>query len=395
MLHLPKRCVRRLLCLLLALCLCMTLPSALSVRTAAAELDSLGVSAQSAILIDADSGKILYQKNAQTRLPMASTTKIMTALCAVELAEPSRVISVSPKAVGVEGSSVYLYAEEELTLEQLLYALLLESANDAATASAIALSGSVEAFADCMNDKARELGLQDTHFENPHGLDHEQHYTTAHDLALITRAALQHPILRAIVATRKTNIPLNGTQGVRTLLNHNKLLRMYDGTIGVKTGFTKRSGRCLVSAAEREGLTLIAVTLNAPDDWNDHMRMLDAGFAAYDRVTLCESQAYRAIVPVAGGKEQYVVVQNRQSCAVTLPSDRSALSCTVELPHMLFAPVTGGTLIGRLVFRCDTNADGAYEVVGELPLYTAYTVEPLPRKTLWQRICDWFASLIP
>ncbi len=347
------------------------------------------VSAQSAILIDAASGQVLYAKNEQARLPMASTTKIMTALCAVELGEVGQTVTVSPEAVGIEGSSIYLYENETLTLEQLLYALLLESANDAAAAIAIALCGSIEAFADCMNQRAAELGLENTHFENPHGLDGEQHYTTAHDLALIARAALENPTLRNIFATRKITIPLNGTQGARVLINHNKMLRYYEGAIGVKTGFTKRSGRCLVSAAERDGLTLIAVTLNAPDDWSDHTRMLDAGFAAVERVTLCDSGEFQSMLPVAGGKEGYVIVRNAYAASLTLARDRGAMLCTVELPRFLYAEVASGETVGSLVFRCDTDGDGTPEELCRIPLRTAYSVEKREKKTLLQKIKAW------
>ena len=355
-----------------------------------ARLDSVGsISAQSAVLIDAASGRVLYGKDEHQRLPMASTTKIMTALCAVELGDVRQTVTVSPKAVGIEGSSVYLYENEKLTLEQLLYALLLESANDAAAAIAIALCGSIEAFADQMNEKAAELGLENTHFENPHGLDGEQHYTTAHDLALIARAALEHPTLRNIFATRKFTIPLNGTQGARSLVNHNKMLRYYEGAIGVKTGFTKKSGRCLVSAAERDGLTLIAVTLNAPDDWNDHTHMLDAGFAAYEHVELCGDDGFQSMLPVTGGKESYVIVRNAYEASVTLPRDRGSMLCTVELPRFAYAEVSAGASIGTLVFRCDINGDGAPEELCRIPLRTAYGVERRAKKTLIDKIKAW------
>ena len=388
------------LCVLLALGLLMPalLPTAYATATAQINapelprLESVGsLSAQSAVLIDADSGQILYGSQEDLRLPMASTTKIMTALCAVELGQVTDVITVDARAVGIEGSSVYLYEGEQLTLSQLLYALLLESANDAAVAIAIGLCGSVEQFVRHMNQKAEQLGLRDTHFENPHGLDAETHYTTAADLALIARAALAHPTLRTIVSTRKTTIPLNGTQGVRSLLNHNKLLRNYPGAIGVKTGFTKRSGRCLVSAAERDGLTLIAVTLNAPDDWNDHTRLLDAGFAAYERVVLCDDQEFQTMLGVAGGKEAYVLIRNQQSVALTLPRNRGSMHATVELnDRMLFAPVRAGTQVGTLTFRCDTDLDGDQQTLASLPLCCVYGVERRDPPTLWQRIVGIF-----
>lgn len=395
------RSYRAALCPILALCLlfpmlvCPLTVSAQAVwssvdQIALARLDDVGgVSAQSAILIDAASGQVLYGKDEHTKLPMASTTKIMTALCAVELGEVGEIITVSPAAVGIEGSSVYLHEDEKLTLEQLLYALLLESANDAAAAIAIALCGSIEAFADYMNKKAAELGLEHTHFENPHGLDGEQHYTTAHDLSLIARAALAHPTLRNIVSTRKITIPLDGTQGARTLINHNKMLRYYEGAIGVKTGFTKRSGRCLVSAAERDGLVLIAVTLNAPDDWSDHTRMLDAGFAAYERVTLCSNSEFQSMIAVTGGKEGYVIVQNAYEAAMTLPRNRGAMLCTVELERFLYAEVSANATVGSLVFCCDTNADSVPEELCRIPLRTSYRVERRKKQTLLQKIKAW------
>ncbi|MBQ7398414.1 MAG: D-alanyl-D-alanine carboxypeptidase [Clostridia bacterium] len=347
-----------------------------------------GVSAKSAVLIDANSGQVLYEKDASVRLPMASTTKIMTALCALELADADTLITVDARAVGVEGSSVYLREKEQLTLLQLLYALLLASANDAAVAIAIGTAGSVEAFADYMNQKAASLGLENTHFENPHGLDSEQHYTTARELALIAREALKNPLLRTICATKKITIPQADTQGVRMLINHNKMLRYYDGAIGVKTGFTKKSGRCLVSAAERNGLTLIAVTLCAPDDWNDHTRMLDAGFAAYESVSLCGENGFDALLPVTGGNEGYVLVRSETNPSLTLPRERSGLICTVELPRFLYADVAKGQTVGRLVFRADTDGDGRTELLAKVPLTTVYAVERRQEKNAWQRFVD-------
>ena len=263
------------------------------------------LSAKSALLMEATNATVVLEKNAHTRLPMASTTKIMTALVALELAAPDTVICVDGRAVGTEGSSVYLCEGEKLTLEQLLYALMLESANDAAVAIAIGVSGSEEAFVDAMNAKATSLGLSDTHFANPHGLDAEAHYTTAYELARIAQAALQNSLFKTIVSTRKTTIPHQDTDAVRLLVNHNKMLRQYEGCIGVKTGFTQKSGRCLVSAAERDGVTVIAVTIDSPDDWKDHTKLLDYGFAHYQRVELCPVD-FRLCLPVVGGKETYI-----------------------------------------------------------------------------------------
>ena len=348
------------------------------------------VSAQSAVLMLVESGEILYQKEGDTPLPMASTTKIMTALVAMELGDPDRIISVSPQAVGVEGSSIYLTEGEQLSLEHLLYALLLESANDAAVAIAVGLSGSVEAFAGEMNAKAAALGLVNTHFTNPHGLDDREHYTTAAELALITKALLEEPLLRKIVSTEKITIPHDGTDGVRLLINHNKMLRIYDGCIGVKTGYTKRSGRCLVSAAERDGVTLIAVTINAPDDWNDHTALLDYGFSAYRRVTLCEAEEILLPLPVVGGKEEYVMIGNTEGLQAILPAHHGSILITLEAPRFAYAGVTEGEALGKIVFWCDVDSNGKPQRVGEVPLTARYQVEKKKvKKSLWQ----WLLAL--
>lgn len=375
---------------LLSVCLLL---SAVPVRThALSTAHTLSLSAQSAVLIEAQSGEIIFAKNENAPLPMASTTKIMTALTALRLASPERIIQTDERAVGVEGSSVYLIAGEELTLEQLLYALLLESANDAAAAIAIGLSGSIETFADEMNRVAEDMGLKSTHFTNPHGLDAPAHYTTALELALITQEALKNDLIRTIVSTYKTTIPHMGNNGVRLLVNHNRLLRTYDGCIGVKTGYTQRSGRTLVSAAERNGVTLIAVTLNAPDDWNDHTVMLNYGFTRYKNVSLCNADDIRYPLQLVGGKEGYVMLGNRESLSITLPTDVGEVTQSIECRHFEYAPITANDICGKVVFLCDINGDGKAEVVAETPLYALYTVDRLAaKKGFWTRLKEFFS----
>ena len=351
------------------------------------------LSAQSALLMEAESGSIVYEKNAHTRLPMASTTKMMTALVALDLAAPDTVIAVDGRAVGIEGSSIYLCEGEKLTLEELLYALMLESANDAAVAIAIGLCGSEDAFVDAMNRKATSLGLSNTHFSNPHGLDAEAHYTTAYELAVIARAALQNSLLKTIVSTRKTTIPHQNTDGVRLLVNHNKMLRLYDGCIGLKTGYTQKSGRCLVSAAQRDGVTMIAVTLNSPDDWNDHTKLLDLGFSNYRNIELCPAD-FRLCLPIVGGKESYVTLGVTQSVSVTLPSGSGVIEQTIECPRPIYAPVQEGAVCGRMLFFCDTNNDGTKETIADIPLVALYNVpEYSARLSLWQRFLLWWRGL--
>ncbi len=250
-----------------------------------------GDSSYSSCLIDAKSKAILYGKNQNVRLPMASTTKIMTCLVVLDTLPLDKIVTVDKRAVGIEGSSMYLFENEKITVENLLYGLMLSSGNDAATALALECCGSIEDFANLMNSKAKEIGLIDTHFTNPHGLDNENHYTTSYELALISAKALENETFKKIVST-KTHYMTTSSGTVRYLTNHNRLLSSFDGAIGVKTGFTKRSGRCLVSAAQRENETYIAVTLGDGNDWNDHKNMLTFAFDNFDSVEIAHSGAF-------------------------------------------------------------------------------------------------------
>ncbi|HJV45885.1 MAG TPA: D-alanyl-D-alanine carboxypeptidase family protein [Bacillota bacterium] len=240
------------------------------------------VSAQAAAVIDVDSGRILYQKQGNAKLRIASLTKVMTAIVAIEEGNLQDRITVPDYAVGTEGSSIYLKRGEKLTLENLLYGLMLRSGNDAAVTIADSIGGSIEGFAQLMNEKAEYLGLSGTHFTNPHGLDDSNnHYSSAIDLAKITAYALHNPEFQKIVSTQVKMIPQEGEKWDRKLYNKNKMLRLYDGADGVKTGYTKLAKRCLVSSATRDGRQIAVVTLNAPNDWDDHARLLDYGFQQF------------------------------------------------------------------------------------------------------------------
>lgn len=247
---------------------------------------AVGTSAESAILIEAQSGDVLYEKDADTRRGLASTTKIMTALIAIENCDLDKIVEVSPMAVGIEGSSAYLYAGEKITMESLLYALLLQSANDAAAAIAYEVGGGIDGFCAMMNEKAESLGLVNTHFSNPHGLDDEMHYTTARELAMIARAAMENETFCQVVSTVKKAVPMEDGGATRVFINHNRLLRCYDDIVGVKTGYTKKCGRTLVSASDKDGMKFIAVTLCDGDDWRDHRALHDYGQSLYERVKL-------------------------------------------------------------------------------------------------------------
>lgn len=343
------------------------------------KVDALDVSARSAIVIEAETGQIIFEKDARTRRPMASTTKIMTALVAIESGDISREIVVDATAAGVEGSSIYLKAGDKITLESLIWALMLESANDAAAAIAIGVAGSIDAFADLMNEKARTLGLADTNFTNPHGLSDDNHYTTAYDLARLSAAAMDNETFRQIVSTDKYRIAYADT--ARSLHNHNKMLHIYNGAIGVKTGFTKASGRCLVSAAERDGLTLIAVTLGAPDDWADHTAMLDLGFASVERVSLIKPNESVFISPCIGSEKGEVTIKNRDGLSLVLPTGDKNITRKIILPRYFWAPVNEGDVVGKIEFY-----DGQTKL-GEVSLYAEESVCKIEYKqNLFERI---------
>lgn len=373
-------------CLVLAVCLAGGVPGGIFAADAVPSPAVPTTSAQAAVLMDAY-GQVLYAYNADVSLPMASTTKIMTALLAIESGDVTRTVKIPAAAVGVEGSSAYLIAGEEMSLLTLLYALMLESANDAAVAIAVTVAGSVEKFAERMNEKAEELGLSATHFANPHGLDHEEHYTSARDLATLTVAALENELFAKLVSTVRYTAPVEGSDSVRSFVNHNRLLREYEGCIGVKTGYTKRCGRCLVSAARRDGITLVAVTLNDPDDWRDHRALLDFGFASCTEITLTDAGGISFTVPVVGGTPTVLACTNPEAVRLTLPAQTQPVM-RVELPRFIWGEVSKGEQIGRVVYTV-----GGREVA-EAPLCAESDVTAVVYpKSIWQKICDFFAAI--
>ncbi len=372
------------LALILAIGLCLVMPA--EATPAASQPSPPAISAESAILMNPENGAVYFEKNADTPMGMASTTKLMTALVIAEEMDPSRVISVSEEAVGTEGSSIYLIKGEELTVYELLCALLLSSANDAATALAIALAGSVENFAALMNERAARMGLRKTHFTNPHGLYDEDHYTTARELSLIGAEVLKHPLLREIVATYKMTISHDGTPDQRLLVNHNKLLRTYKGAMGMKTGFTKKTGRTLVSAAERDGMTLVAVTLNAPDDWRDHTALLDYGFDGYERVLLAPAGTIQYSLPIVGGTRESVILTNAEDLFLFLPACHSSPRYTIEgIGRFWYAPMEAGQRFGTVTVTCEGQT-----VLS--PLVSTESAEPIPlqKSGLWKRLLSFF-----
>ncbi len=339
------------------------------------------VSAVSAIVIEAQTGTVLWEHNSREKRAMASTTKIMTALLTIEAGDLDREFTVDPLAIMVEGTSMGLREGDRVSRRDLLYGILLPSGNDAANAAAVSVSGSVTAFVKLMNSRARELGLNDTHFATPSGLDAEGHYTTAYDLARLAAYALRDDTFREIVGCTSADVEFGNPPYKRTLYNSNKMLKRYDGAIGVKTGFTDNARRCLVSAAERDGATLVAVTLNAPDDWNDHTKMLDYGFTqvrAYPLETSCAEK-----VAVAGTGQSVGVYAHKETLALT-PEQRTKLTRRVMLPGFVYGSVERGDRLGELLFLIDG------EVVGRVPLFADGNVDvPQEEQGLFSRLLEW------
>lgn len=328
---------------------------------------ALEISASSAVLIDAKNGVVIYEKNANAQRTMASTTKIMTAICALESGDLNRKVKISPEAIGVEGSSIYLRNGEELTLKELVYGLMLNSGNDAAVAIACAVSGGVDEFAKLMNKKAKEIGVKNSGFKNPNGLDEEGHYTTAYDLAQITAYAMKNEEFKKIVSTYQTTIPGSENGTVRYLTNHNKLLKRMEGCIGVKTGFTKKSGRCLVSSAQRDGVTLVAVTLNAPDDWNDHINMMDYGFQRVKLKTLVSKGDFLQKVKIADGDKKTATIICGDEFSVPAVDGKCYVT-KYKLNKSIKAPLKKNTPIGKVEFYLDGKP------IGEIPAVTGESV---------------------
>lgn len=357
----------------------MTIYSASSTKE---RTKSFGLSAEAATLYQPDTECFLYEKNADEPMPMASTTKIMTALVALENSELSELVYVKASAVGIEGSSAYLKEGDTLTMEELLYALLLGSANDAAVAIAEHISADVDSFVSLMNERAESLGLTNTHFVNPHGLDDEEHCTTARELALIAAEALKNDNFKKISSTYKKTF--SSEERTRTYVNHNKLLKLYDGSIGMKTGFTKRSGRCLVGAAERDGLTLVSVTLNAPSDWSDHAKLFDYGYDTLECITLAEVSEYCYDIAVLDGAQDVVTVENHEAASVILEKGQHEVKKYVKLPRLTVAPIHGGEALGTIIF----TVDGEY--AAQIPLVASESVKVKEKQKILDRLKEKF-----
>lgn len=334
--------------------------------------DSL--SAYAYCLTEVDTGDIVIQSNADVKLPMASTTKIMTAIVAIENAPLQQVITVSSDACGIEGSSIYLAKNERLTIEELLYALMLESANDAACALAIEIGKTVDGFVEMMNGKAAELGLENTHFTDPHGLGSAEHYTSAYDLCRLMSYCMKNETFAKITSTKRMSLKGADDSYSRLLINHNKLLGTFDGIQGGKTGYTKASGRCLVTFCNRDGVELCAVTLNAPDDWSDHRAMYEYGFTLYKNVILESPGQYEYSSAVCGGTQSSIQLDLKRRLTSTLRADHGEISRVVYMQRFYYSGIEEGDILGSVNYFCNGK------LIASAPLYARHSVEKAKTK---------------
>ncbi len=338
------------------------------------------ISAKKAIVVDAQTGRVLYAQGENDRALIASTTKIMTALIICEQCNVLDRMKIPKEAVGIEGSSMYLQEGEVLTLQELLYGLMLRSGNDAAVALAIYCGGTVEGFAQLMNDKAHRLGMDNTHFANPNGLDAPGHYSTARDMAILAAYAMKNPIFRQTVSTKSVTV------GNRVLQNHNKLLWRVEGADGVKTGYTKAAGRILVSSTTRQGRRVIVVTMDDPNDWLDHERLIEDAFSKFTVKTLVTKGEVLGTQEVAGGNAgQVELLADENFCFALRPDEK--VDFYLPAPGFVYAPVVEGAQAGY----AHVMVDGVS--VGKVPLVYGQTVERTEEKkqTLIQRILNLFS----
>lgn len=334
---------------------------------------AVSTGASCAVLMDAGSGRILYEQNIHERRPIASITKLLTALVAVESTEDlETLITIQPEWTGVEGSSIYLKPGEKISMKALLYGLLLQSGNDAAAAIAGYVAGGEEAFAERMNDCAARLNMENSHFTNPSGLSDEGHYSTAYDMALLARECLSNQIVAEICATQRIEV-----EG-RTFYNHNKLLHRYEGCIGMKTGYTELAGRTLVSAAAKDGQTLICVTLNDGNDWNDHEKLFDYGFETYPAHVLCTQGDRFGSIKISESLIPVLQVAAEQTLTYPLKAGECP-KLTVELAEETTAPVKAGKPVGRAVWSL--NGD----VIGETALICSGSAD----RNSYEKVKPW------
>ena len=319
-------------------------------------------SAKAACVMELTTGRVLFEVNSRDRLPMASTTKVMTALLAIEHGDLTAQVTCSQNAFGVSGTSIYLAQGETLTLEEMLLGLMLASGNDAAVAISEHIGGTTAQFVAMMNARAREIGAVNTHFANPHGLPDDNHYTTAYDLALIAREAMGNPVFRGLVSTERASIPWAGRDYDRQLRNKNRLLSSYPGATGIKTGYTSRAGRCLVFGASRDGMELVGVVLGCADWFDEAERLLDGCFATYAMTRVLGPMESAGTIAVTGGKKAQISMCLMDTLSAPLAEGESA-QIVLDVPQSLAAPVYPGISLGTAHLVVGGRTYGSCEVV--------------------------------
>lgn len=337
-------------------------------------------SARAMCVMEKSSKRVLYSKNSSAKLPMASTTKIMTAITAIEnCPDLEKTFVISPKSVGISGTSIYLRKGEEMNMKDLLYGLMLVSGNDASVAIGEQVAGSCKKFVELMNATALKIGAKNSHFDNTHGLDSKTHYTTAQDLALITSYALENPVFKEIVSTK--NIKITNTAGkTRYLKNKNKLLTSLDGCCGVKTGFTDDAGRCLVSACERDEMTLVCVVLNCGPMFEESKTLLEEGFNNYKLIDLTKGYDYNNKIKVEEGKKDFIEIGTSGKFLYPLKNDEiDRVDYVYNISSTIEAPIDKGEVVGEIKIFIDNNLIFSEKVV---------TMETIRRNSVWAKLND-------
>lgn len=348
--------------------------------------EPFGIEAGSYILMEMETQRVLAGRDIHERLAMASTTKIMTALLTLEQPDLDTYFTVDSKAILVEGSSMGLLPGDQVTLRGLAVGMLLHSGNDSAGAAAVKIGGTAENFVAMMNERAAEMGLTDTHFATPSGLDADDHYSSAYDMAVLAKNALENADFLQICSTSRMQISFGNPPYDRWLKNHNRLLEEYEGCIGVKTGFTKKAGRCLVSAAQRGGITLICVTLSAADDWNVHKKLFDYGFSLMQQVDLSESLPEISL-PVVGGVSPTAKVHlSGDTVLAVLQGEERQITAKIYIEPFYYAPLQKEQKAGEVEFFLGDQKLGCWDLYSE----QAVEARVIEKKGIWDRIKGWF-----
>lgn len=349
-------------------------------------LTNVSVSAKAAILIDAQTGNIIYSKNSNTQLPMASTTKIMTTLLTLESGDLDTEFIIDGEALLTEGSSMCLCEGDAVTKRELCYGMMLPSGNDAANAAALKLAGNYEDFALMMNRRAGQIGMKNTNFVTPSGLHDPKHYSTAYDMALLTREALKNSDFREICKTKNLKLSSENWSSDKYLSNSNKLLSRYEYCIGVKTGFTDEAGRCLVSAAEKDGVTLICVTLNDPNDWLDHTNLLNYGFDCTKKTEIENIKTNFNVNAVGGEMSEIKCSLSEIPYCTAINSSLPDINEKIYLPKFVYAPIVKGDKVGYAEYYVDNDVICTVDIVSD---ENCSYIEKENKKSLYDSIIDW------